>query len=63
MIRKHGLEFKNRRQQHKLLVDAEWCIKQTERHGVHVTKHSKKRWRKVENFHNKERALEQRANK
>lgn len=63
MSRKHLWEFKNRRQQHKFLVDAGWCVKQTERHRVHATKHSKKRVHNIAWYYARERALEQQDNK
>lgn len=63
MSRKHPWDFKNRRQQHKYMVDLEQCLKFGFRHIPNVTKHSKERWREVENYHNKEWALKQQDNK
>ena len=63
MARKHFWDFKNRRQQHKEMVDLEQCLKFGFRQIPNVTRHSKERWRKVEGFHNREWALKQRDNK
>lgn len=63
MSRKHPWDFKNRREQHKYLVDLEQCCKFSFRHIPNITKHSKKRWREVENYHNREWALKQQDNK
>lgn len=63
MSRKHFWEFKNRRQQHRFLVAREQCFKFNLRHMSNPTKHSKDRWRKVENYYNREWVLEQQDNK
>lgn len=47
MSRKHPWDFKNRRQQHKALVEVEKSDKQYWRNAYHETKHSKERWRKA----------------
>lgn len=63
MSRQRFWEFKNRRQQHKFIVAQEQYFKFNLRHMRNVTRHSKKRWRKAEDFYNREWVLKQRANK
>lgn len=53
MARNYLWDFKNRREQHKYLVELEECLKFGFRHTPNITKHSKERWRKVYNVHNK----------
>ena len=53
MARNYLWEFKNRREQHKYLVEFEECLKFGFRHTPNITKHSKERWRKAYNVHNK----------
>lgn len=51
MSRKHPWDFKNRREQHKALVEVERCHKQYCKayyKAYHETKHTKEGWRKVD---------------
>lgn len=47
MSRKHPWDFKNRREQHKYLVEVEKFNKQYWRKAYRETKHTKERWRKA----------------
>lgn len=62
MSRKHFWEFKNRRQQHRYLVYGEECLKFNVRHQSKAIKRTK-RWRQVDRYFCRERALSQRDNK
>ncbi len=62
MSRKHLWDFKNRRQQHKYMVDLEQCLKYNWRHGRHDTVHTKRRWRKVDYLRGREWIKKARAN-
>ena len=54
MSRKHPWDFKNRREQHKYLVDFKKDNKYILRHMHHDTVHTKERWRKADYLHDRE---------
>lgn len=62
MSRKHPWDFKNRREQHKYMVDLEQCLKYNWRHMRHDTVHNKRRWREAEYLHGKDWVIKARAN-
>lgn len=62
MSRKHPWDFKNRREQHKHLVNFEQCYKYALRHMHHGTAHTKERWRKAEYIRGRDWIIKARLN-
>lgn len=62
MSRKHPWDFKNRREQHKVLVDFEKSCKHILRHMHNSTVHTKERWRKAEYIRGRDWIIKARLN-
>lgn len=62
MSRKHPWDFKNRREQHKYMVNLEQYCKHNFRHMRHDAVHSKRRWRKAEYIRGRDWIVKARLN-